>query len=86
MVKRGSRTAKKILCEEIELLKQQEEIRSRRTKRIFYILLDVVLLASFSLSLYATYLQDYMRTVLFLIIGSLLLIFFVLKRAFKRRK
>lgn len=86
MAKRGGRTAKKIVCEEIDLLKQQEEVRSRRAKRIFYIFLDIILLSAFALSLYATYLQDYIRTVLFLIIGSLLLIFFVLKRAFKKKR
>jgi len=86
MVKRGSRTTKKIIAQEILLLRQQEEVRSRRAKRIFYIFLDIILLASFSLSLYSTYLQDYMRTVLFLAIGSLLLIFFILKRAFKKKR
>jgi len=58
---------------------------SHRVKRVFYILLDIIILVSFSLALYYTCTQDYTRTILFLAIGTLLLMFFIVKRAFKRR-
>jgi|WetSurMetagenome_2_1015567.scaffolds.fasta_scaffold1245233_1 hypothetical protein len=62
-----------------------EDEVSHRVKRVFYILLDIIILVSFSLALYYTCAQDYTRTILFLAIGTLLLMFFIVKRAFKRR-
>jgi len=62
-----------------------DEETSHKIKRIFYIFLDIIILISFSLSLYFTCVLDYTRTIIFLIIGTLLLLFFIIKRAFKRR-
>jgi hypothetical protein len=66
--------------------KGSEEFKSDRIKRIFYILLDIIILVSFSLALYFTCMQDYTRTILYLIMGTLLLIFFIVKRAFKGKR
>ncbi len=71
---------------EIMIMKQREEYESKKIKRIFYIFLDIIILLSFSLALYFTYFQDYTKTILFLSIGSLLLIFFMIKRSLKKRE
>ena len=83
MVKRGGRRISK---QEITMLKQKEEYESDRVKRVFYIFLDILILVSFSLALYATYFQDYTKTVMFLAAGGLLLIFFILKRCLKKKR
>jgi hypothetical protein len=77
-VRRGTKAVKKRNAE------YPDEIEySKKVKRTFYIFLDVILLASFSLALYSTYVKDYTRTILFLAMGTLLLIFFIIKKAFK---
>jgi hypothetical protein len=63
----------------------EEEEFSHRVKRIFYIFLDIIILVSFSMALYFICLQDYTRTILSLTMGTLLLLFFIVKRAFKKR-
>jgi len=58
----------------------------KRVKKLFFAFLDSVILLSFSLSVYFTYLQDYTRTILFMSIGFLLLIFFIVRGIFKASK
>ena len=61
-----------------------EEKKSKLIKRAFYVFLDIITLISFSLSLYFTCAEDYTKTILFLVIGTLLLLFFITKKAFKK--
>ncbi|OGJ12650.1 hypothetical protein A3K82_02160 [Candidatus Pacearchaeota archaeon RBG_19FT_COMBO_34_9] len=94
MAKRGAKIYRVNLSGELKemspsqfkFLEQKEEHQSRRIKRIFYILLDAIILVSFLLSLYFAYFQDYIKTIIFLITGSLLLIFFILKKAFRKKE
>jgi hypothetical protein len=63
-----------------------EDFKSDRIKRVFYSLLDIIILVSFSLALYFTCVKDYTNTIIYLIIGTLLLLFFIVKRAFKGKR
>jgi hypothetical protein len=59
----------------------------RRTiKKLFFTFLDAVILLSFSLSVYFTYVQDYTRTILFLSTGCMLLMFFIVRGIIKSTK
>lgn len=58
----------------------------KRMKKIFFTFLDSVILLSFTLSVYFTYFQDYTRTILFLSIGCLLLMFFIVRGVLKSTK
>jgi hypothetical protein len=58
----------------------------KRMKKLFFAFLDSVILLSFSLSVYSTYFQDYTRTILFLSIGCLLLMFFIVRGILKGTK
>jgi hypothetical protein len=64
---------------------RQDEFKSRNAKRIFFIFLDVVILIAFSLAIYFTLVMDYMKVILFLVMGSLLLLFFIIRKLVKRR-
>jgi len=91
MIKRGGKIYKvnlnrkilKMTPNQFRILEQKQENQSKMIKRTFYTIFDVIILFSFSLSLYFTYFQDYTKTILFLVIGSLLLIFFSLKEILK---
>ncbi len=64
MVKRGS---EKIILEK------------KKLKGLFFTLLDAIILLSFGLSVYFTLVQDYMRTILFMVLGTLFLMFFIVR-------
>ena len=48
-------------------------------KRLFFTLLDSVILLSFGLSLYFILIGDFIKTILFLAVGTLLLMFFIVR-------
>ena len=58
----------------------------KKMKKLFFTFLDSVILISFSLSVYFTYFQDYTRTILFLLIGCSLLMFFIVRGILKSTK
>jgi len=68
------------------MTKESREKRIKRRKKLFFTFLDSVILLSFSLSIYFTYFQDYTRTILFLSIGFLLLMFFIVRGIIKTTK
>lgn len=82
MIKRGRRISRVKTISS----KQKEEYESRKIKRFFFILFDIVILISFVLALFFTYLQDYTKTILFLIIGGLLLLYFIVREALRKKK
>jgi len=64
----------------------ETKVEKKKTKRLFLTLLDSVILLSFSLSVYFTLIQDYIRTILFMSIGTLFLIFFIVRGILKVHK
>ncbi|MCL5018769.1 MAG: hypothetical protein M1416_03340 [Candidatus Pacearchaeota archaeon] len=83
MVKRGKRISKP--KNHAVVMKKQDEFKSRAAKRIFFIFLDVVILVAFSLAIYFTLVMDYTKVILFLVMGSLLLLFFIIRKLVRRR-
>jgi hypothetical protein len=77
------RRGKKAVRKSTRASYDHEDKKSREIKRVFYIFLDIITLMSFSLSLYSICVKDYTKTILYLAIGTLLLIFFIIKKAFK---
>jgi len=65
------------------MAKMGEEKSLKRMKKLFFTFLDAIILLSFGLSVYFTYLLDYTRTILFLAIGCLLLMFFIVRGILK---
>jgi len=84
MAKRAVR--KKDHKKEISVLKQKDEFKSRNAKRIFFIFLDIIILVSFALAIYFTLIMDYTRVILFLVLGSLLLLFFIMRKLVKQKR
>jgi len=74
MAKRGGKRS---------IWKFNKERDLKRVKKLFFTLLDSIILLSFSLSIYFTYFQDYIRTILFLCLGFLLLMFFIVRGIIK---
>ncbi len=84
MVKRVKQ--KKVPKKHLVAMKREDEFRSRNAKRIFFIFLDVVILIAFSLSIYFTLVMDYTRVILFLILGSMLLLYFIIRKLVRKRE
>lgn len=79
--KRGKQTK-----EEIMLLRQKQEYESKKAKRAFFIILDVITLSAFVLSLYYTYFREYTQTIIFLSIGTLILMYFLIRGALRKNE
>ncbi len=71
---------------EIMLLKQKEEYESHKAKRAFYIILDIIALSAFILALYYTFFEDYTKVILFLVTGTLILMYFIVRAVLKKRR
>ena len=72
--------------EQILLLKQKEEYESKKAKRAFYIILDIITLSAFILALYYTYFEDYTKVIIFLSIGTLILMYFIVRAVLRKRR
>ncbi len=82
---RKKRDSHKIAKAELTSLNKEEEYGAR-TKRIFFTVLDGIILISFVLSLYSIYTKDYTNTILFLALGTLLLLFFTIRGILRDKK
>jgi len=60
-------------------MKRGKIIDKKSAMKLFFTFLDTVILLSFSLSVYFTLIQDYMRTILCMVIGTLFLMFFIVR-------
>jgi len=72
--------------EQILLLKQKEEYESKKAKRAFYIILDIITLSAFILALYYTYFEDYTKVIIFLSVGTLILMYFIVRAVLRKRR
>jgi hypothetical protein len=70
----------------LSLFKQLDEQEERKIRKLFFTFLDSIVLISFSFSVYFTYMKDYTRTILFLCLGCLLLLFFIVRGLLKHHK
>ena len=59
---------------------------NKTATKLFFTFLDAFILFSFGLSVYFTFVQDYTRTILFMVIGTLGLLFFIVRGLLKAHK
>ena len=61
----------------------KNKAEKRKAKKLFFTFLDAIILLSFSLAVYFTLIQDYMRTILCMSLGTLFLMFFIVRGILK---
>jgi len=66
--------------------KEKTKIEKSKAKKLFFAFLDAVILLSFSLAVYFTLIQDYMRTILCMSLGTLFLMFFIVRGILKAHR
>jgi len=71
---------------EIMFLKQKEEYESKKAKRAFYIILDIITLSAFVLALYYTYFEEYTKVILFLVTGTVILMYFIVRAVLRKKR
>lgn len=77
---------KEVAKAEIMLMKHREGYENRKRRRILFTFLDFVMIVSFGLAIYFVYVGDYIKVILFLVIASLPLLYFIVRRILKNKK
>jgi predicted membrane channel-forming protein YqfA (hemolysin III family) len=86
MVKKKEGRSKKNSFQTSSLFQKLDEQEEKKVRKLFFTFLDSIVLISFSFSVYFTYLKDYTRTILFLCLGCLLLLFFIVRGLLKHHR
>jgi len=68
---------------EIMVMKQKERQEDRKRRRMLFNFLDIVIVLAFALAIYSVYVANYTNAVLFLIIGGVPLIYFIVRRVLR---
>jgi len=71
---------------EIMIMKQQEAYERRKSKRRFFLLLDIIALISLIIAIYLFYQGSILRGLLSLLVGILILVYFVLRKKLRQKK
>ena len=71
---------------EIMIMKQKERSEDRKRRRTFFNLLDFIIIIAFGLAIYSAYNSSYVNAILFLVIGGLPLVYFIIRRILKKKK
>jgi len=71
---------------EIMIMKQRERYENRKRRRIFFTLLDFVIIIAFGLTIYSVYISNYINAILFLVIGGLPLVYFIVRRILRNKR
>lgn len=71
---------------EIMVKKHDDHREDRKRGRRLFNFLDLIIVVSFGLAIYSVYISNYKNAILFLIIGSVPLIYFILRRVLKNKK
>ncbi len=82
----NKKEVKKKSFEFSSLFKRLDEQEERKVRKLFFTFLDSIVLISFSFSVYFTYIKDYTRTILFLCLGCLVLLFFIVRGLLKHHR
>lgn len=77
---------KEVAKAEIMVMKHHEKRDDKRRRRRLFNLLDIIILVGFVLAIYSVYVTEYIKAILFLIIGSVPLIYFLIRRVLKNKK
>lgn len=85
-MRENKKSNKKKSFEFNSLFKKLDEQEERKVRKLFFTFLDSIVLISFSFSVYFTYIKDYTRAILFLCLGCLLLLFFIIRGLLKHHQ
>ena len=70
---------------EIMVMKQQERYEDKQRRRKLFTFLDLIMVIAFLLAIYSVYQSNYLNFILFLIIGTIPLIYFIVRRTLKNK-
>ena len=70
---------------EIMLMSAEEKQIDRQRRRRLFTLLDFIIIISFALAIYSIYAKQYLNMFLFLIIGTIPLAYFIVRRILKNK-
>ncbi|MDD5191993.1 MAG: hypothetical protein PHH54_06745 [Candidatus Nanoarchaeia archaeon] len=71
---------------EIMIMRQKEAYEERKRKRRFFALLDIIALISLVVSIYLFYQGKILNGILTLLVGVLIVVYFILRRILKQRR
>lgn len=76
---------KEVAKAEIMVMKHEDRRDAERRRRMLFNFLDVVIVAAFGLALYSVYFSNYINAILFLLIGSAPLSYFIVRRILRNK-
>ncbi len=68
---------------EIMVMKAQEKYEDKIRRRKLFTILDFVIVIAFGLAMYSIWIKEYLNTVLFLVVGAVPLVYFIIRRILK---
>ena len=71
---------------EIMVMKHEELVKSRERRRKLFNVLDFIIILALGLSMYSIWIKEYLNTILFLIVGTIPLVYFIVRRILKKKK
>ena len=71
---------------QIMVMKAERSERRENRRRLFFTILDLIVIISFALAIYSVYNMEYLKGLMFVIIGSLPLAYFIIRRVLKKQK
>ncbi len=71
---------------EIMVMKQQERYEDRKRRRKLFTMIDILIVVSFILAIYSVYISNYLNAILFLVIGTIPLAYFIIRRILKNKQ
>lgn len=69
---------------EIMLMKAENSLKQKQRRALFFILLDTIIIISFGIAIYSFYHGNILNGFLTLIVGLIILIYFLMRRFFKK--
>jgi len=70
---------------EIMLMNAEQKLEERRRRRMWFTFLDIIIIVAFALAIYSIYAKQYINMVLFVIIGAIPLVYFIVRRVLKNK-
>lgn len=71
---------------EIMVMKHEEKVSSQKRRRRFFGFLDFVIVVAFLLSFYSIWVKEYLNALLFFIVGTSPLAYFIIRRILKNKR
>jgi len=71
---------------ELMIMKGQERYESKKRRRAFFTLLDSIIIVAFGFAIYSIYVGNYLNAILFMVVGFLPLLYFIIRRILRKGK